>query len=49
LEEFLHIYESTEDGCIWVVVCGEKITINQTLIAKQFGINAKGAVVKGVG
>jgi hypothetical protein len=34
LEEFLHTWESIEDGWIWVVVCGEKITIDQTLIVK---------------
>jgi hypothetical protein len=26
------------------LVCGEKITINQTLIAQQFGVNAKGGI-----
>jgi hypothetical protein len=44
LEEFLHTWESIEDGRIWVLVCGEKITIDQTLIVKQFGISAEGVV-----
>ncbi len=34
LEKFLHIWESTKDGHVRVVVCGEKITINQALIAQ---------------
>jgi hypothetical protein len=49
LEEFLHTWESTEDGRIRVVVYGEKITIDQTLIDKQFGISTEEVVVKGVG
>jgi hypothetical protein len=44
LEEFLHTWESIEDGCIRVVVCGEKIIIDQALITQQFGISAKGEV-----
>jgi hypothetical protein len=44
LEEFLHTWESTKDGCIQVVVCGEKITIDQTLIVQLFGVNVEGAV-----
>jgi hypothetical protein len=39
LEKFLHTWESIEDGHIRVVVCGEKITIDQTLIVQQFGIS----------
>ncbi len=39
LEKFLHAWESIEDGHIRVVVCGEKITIDQMLIVQQFGIN----------
>ncbi len=52
LEKFLHTWESIEDGHIRVVVCGEKITIDQTLIVQQFGIsdewvvNATNALVK---
>ncbi len=34
----------TKDGCIWAIVYGEKITIDQTLIVKQFGVNAEGTV-----
>jgi hypothetical protein len=37
LEEFLHTQESTEDGHITTIVCGEKITIDQALIIQQFG------------
>jgi hypothetical protein len=44
LEEFLHTWESTEDGRIQVVVCGEKITTNQTLIVQQFGVSVEGVV-----
>jgi hypothetical protein len=44
LEEFLHICESIKDGCIRAVVCGEKITINQTLIVQQFGVSFEGVV-----
>lgn len=52
LEKFLHTWESIEDGHIRVVVCGEKITIDQMLIVQQFGIsdewvvNATNALVK---
>ncbi len=52
LEKFLHAWESIEDGHIRVVVCGEKITIDQMLIVQQFGIsdewvvNATNALVK---
>jgi hypothetical protein len=44
LEEFLQTWESTKVGCIRVVVCGEKITINQMLIAQQFGISVEGMI-----
>jgi hypothetical protein len=44
LVEFLHTYKSKEDGYTRVVVCGEKITINQMLIVQQIGINVKGVV-----
>jgi hypothetical protein len=44
LEKSLHTWESIEDGQIWAVVCGEKITIDQAIIVKQFGINVEGAV-----
>jgi len=37
LEEFLHTQESTKDGHITTLVCGEKITIDQALIIQQFG------------
>jgi hypothetical protein len=33
LEEFLHTWEAIEDKCIKMVVSGENITIDQTLIA----------------
>ncbi len=33
-----------EDGWIQALVCGEKITINQTLIAQQFCVNVKGDI-----
>jgi predicted transposase YbfD/YdcC len=42
LEEFLHTWECTKDGLIQVVVRGEKITIDQMLIIKQFGVNVEG-------
>jgi len=32
LEEFLHTWESIEDGQIQIVICGEMITIDQGLI-----------------
>ncbi len=41
LEEFLHTSESTYDGQIWIVICGEIITIDQMLIMKQFGVNVE--------
>jgi len=44
LEEFLHTWESIEDGRIRAIVCGEKITIDQTLIVQQFGVSVKGVV-----
>lgn len=44
LEEFLHIWESIEDGRIRAIVCREKITIDETLITQQFGVNTKGVV-----
>jgi hypothetical protein len=44
VKEFLHTWESIEDGWIRAIVCGDKITIDRTLIVKQFGINAKGAM-----
>ncbi len=40
----MHTYKSKEDGYTRVVVCGEKITINQMLIVQQIGINVKGVV-----
>ncbi len=40
----MHTYESKEDGYTRIVVCGEKITINQMLIVQQIGINVKGVV-----
>jgi hypothetical protein len=33
-----------KDGHIRVVVCSEKITIEQALIAQQFGISVEGVV-----
>jgi uncharacterized metal-binding protein len=36
--------ESIKDGCIRAVICGEKITIDQTLIIQQFSINVERAV-----
>ncbi len=44
LEAFLQTWESTKHGQIWAIVNGEKITIDQTLIAKQFGVGTKGVV-----
>ncbi len=44
LEEFLHTLESTKDGQIWTILYGERITIDQMLIAKQFGVSAEGVV-----
>jgi hypothetical protein len=44
LEKFLHTWESIEDGHIQVIVCREKITIDQTSIAEQFGVNVEGVV-----
>jgi hypothetical protein len=44
LEEFLHTWESTKDGCIRAFVYGEKITIDQTLIVQQFGVSFEGVV-----
>jgi hypothetical protein len=44
LEEFLHTWESTKDGCIRTFVYGEKITIDQTLIVQQFGVSFEGVV-----
>ncbi len=44
LEEFLHTWESTKDKCIKTIVCGENITIDQTLITQQFGISVEGVV-----
>jgi hypothetical protein len=44
LEEFLHTRKSIEDGHIRTIVCGEKITIDQVLIAQQFCINVEGLV-----
>jgi hypothetical protein len=41
LEEFMCTWESTKDGRIQVKVCGEEIIINQAIIVKQFGVNAK--------
>jgi hypothetical protein len=34
LEEFLHIWESTKDGRIGTIVCGERIIVDQMLIVK---------------
>ncbi len=44
LEEFLHTWEAIEDKCIKMVVSGENITIDQTLIAQQFRISAEKVV-----
>jgi hypothetical protein len=43
-EDFLHIWESTKDGHIKAIVCGEKITIEQVQIAQQFGVNVEGTI-----
>jgi hypothetical protein len=32
LREFLHTWESTEDGRIQAIVCGKKITIKHVLL-----------------
>jgi len=39
-----HTWESTKDGRIRTIICGERITIDQTLIIKQFGINVEGVM-----
>ncbi len=44
MEEFLHTWESIENGGIRVVICGEKITIDQALIVKQFNVSVEGVV-----
>ncbi len=44
LEAFLQTWESTKYGQMWIIVNGEKIMIDQTLIAKQFGVGTKGVV-----
>jgi hypothetical protein len=44
LEKFFHTRESTKDGHIRRVVCGEKITNDEALIAEQFGISVEGMV-----
>jgi hypothetical protein len=44
LEEFLHTWESTKDGCIRTIMCGEKIIVDQTLIVQQFGVSVEGVV-----
>jgi len=44
LEKFFHTQESTKDGHIRRVVCGENITIDQMLIAQQFDISVEVAV-----
>ncbi len=44
MEKFLHTRESTKNGHIRRVICGEKITIDQVLIAQQFGISVEGTV-----
>ncbi len=40
----MHTWESSEDGRIRIIICGEKITIDQVLIIKQFGISVEGIV-----
>ncbi len=44
LEGFLQTWESIKDGQIGKIVNGERITIDQTLITKQFGVSAEGVV-----
>ncbi len=44
LEGFLRTWESIEDGQIWAIVNGERITIDQALIVKQFSVNTEGAM-----
>jgi hypothetical protein len=44
LNLLLHIWESIDDGCIQVVVCGEKIAIDQLLIVQEIGVSVEGAV-----
>ncbi len=44
MEELLHTWESTKDGRTQALVRGEKITIDQMLIAKLFGVRVKGDV-----
>jgi hypothetical protein len=38
----LQTLESTKDGWIWTIFNGERITIDQTLIVKQFSVNVEG-------
>ncbi len=38
----MQTWKSTKDGQIQAIINGEKITIYQTLNAKQFGVNAEG-------
>ncbi len=35
------MWESTKDGQIQTIVCGERINVDQMLIVKQFGVSAK--------
>ncbi len=44
LEGFLWTWEITKDGWIWAIINGERITIDQTLIAKQFNVSVEGAM-----
>jgi len=44
LEEFLHTWQSIADGHIGIVICGEKITIDQALIIQKFDISVEGTV-----
>jgi len=46
LEEFLHTWESIDDGCIKAVVYGEKITIDQFGMSDEWVVNATNTLVK---
>ncbi len=40
----MHTWESKKDGQIQTIVYGEKITIDQVLIAHKFRVNVEGTV-----
>ncbi len=44
MEKFFHTQKSIKDGHIRRIICGEKITIDRTLIVQHFGINVEGTI-----